>query len=79
MASAVKREAARDAAKLLQELWGRPIPVDPAFIARAAGLRVVEAPLDEDTMGALVKRPGAIRFGVSRAAMQYRLKNLGIE
>lgn len=164
MASAVKREAARDAAKLLQELWARPIPVDPAFIARAAGLRVVEAPLDEDTMGALVKQPGrdptillnesdsptrkrftcaheighfvrraeeepeytrvdlrnsisatgedveevyanefaacllmpeaevrsvskigfsdlemAIRFGVSRAAMQYRLKNLGIE
>jgi Zn-dependent peptidase ImmA (M78 family) len=58
MPSSIKKEAARDATKLLQEVWSRPVPVDPAFIARAAGLRVVEAPLNEDTLGALVKQPG---------------------
>jgi|HubBroStandDraft_2_1064218.scaffolds.fasta_scaffold160157_2 Zn-dependent peptidase ImmA (M78 family) len=58
MPSQIKKEAARDATKLLQEVWGRPVPIDPAFVARAAGLRVVEAPLNEDTLGALVKQPG---------------------
>jgi Zn-dependent peptidase ImmA (M78 family) len=57
MASTIKKEAARDAARLLEEVWGRPVPVDPALIARAVGLRVLEARLDEDTLGALVKRP----------------------
>lgn len=58
MPSEIKKEAARDAARLLRETWGRPIPVDPAHIARAAGLRVIEASLDGETLGALVKQPG---------------------
>lgn len=57
MTSDIKKEAARDAARLLSEVWRRPIPVDPAFIARAIGLRVREVELDDDTLGALVKRP----------------------
>jgi Zn-dependent peptidase ImmA (M78 family) len=57
MTSDIKKEAARDAARLLSEVWNRPIPVDPAFVARAIGLRVREVELDDDTLGALVKRP----------------------
>ena len=51
-------EAASDAAKLLNAAWNDAIPVDPVAIARAAGLRVLEAELDEKTLGALVKSPG---------------------
>lgn len=58
MTSNIKHEAARDAAKLLKATWGRGIPVDPVAIARTAGLRVLDAPLDSDTMGALIKQPG---------------------
>lgn len=58
MRSQVKREAERDAAKLLQATWEGGIPVDPVAIARAAGLRVLEAELKENTLGALVKQPG---------------------
>jgi Zn-dependent peptidase ImmA (M78 family) len=58
MTSEIKKEAARDAAKLLGEVWGESIPVDPVRIARVAGLRVIDVALDADTLGALVKRPG---------------------
>jgi Zn-dependent peptidase ImmA (M78 family) len=58
MRSKVKMEAAEDAVKLLKAAWGGAIPVDPVAIARAAGLRVLEAELDEKTLGALVKNPG---------------------
>lgn len=51
-------EAAEDAAKLLKVAWTGAIPVDPVAIARAAGLRVLDAELDEKTLGALVKNPG---------------------
>lgn len=51
-------EAAEDAAKLLRAAWGGAIPVDPVAIARTAGLRVLDAELDEKTLGALVKNPG---------------------
>lgn len=51
-------EAAEDAAKLLGAAWTGAIPVDPVAIARAAGLRVLDAELDEKTLGALVKNPG---------------------
>lgn len=54
----MKREAERDAAKLLQATWDGGVPVDPVAIARVAGLRVLEAELDENTLGALVKQPG---------------------
>jgi len=58
MRSRVKEEAGRDATKLLRATWGGGIPVDPVEIARAAGLKVLEAELDENTLGALVKQPG---------------------
>jgi Zn-dependent peptidase ImmA (M78 family) len=58
MTSEIKKEAARDAAKLLQAVWGAGIPVDPVSIARTAGLRVLDASLDQNTLGALVKQPG---------------------
>ena len=51
-------EAAEDAAKLLRVVGGAGAPVDPVTIARTAGLRVLEAELDEKTLGALVKSPG---------------------
>jgi Zn-dependent peptidase ImmA (M78 family) len=56
MTSEIKSDAARDAAKLLGP-WPA-IPVDPTSIARAAGLRVLEAPLGAQTLGALIKKPG---------------------
>jgi Zn-dependent peptidase ImmA (M78 family) len=58
MPSKVKKEAAEDAQKLLNATWFGGIPVDPVAIARKTGLRVLDVPLDTDTMGALVKRPG---------------------
>lgn len=58
MKSQAKKEAEKDAAGLLQATWGAAIPVDPVAIARTAGLRVLEAQLDENTLGALVKQPG---------------------
>lgn len=58
MKSQAKIEAERDAAKLLIATWGESIPVDPVAVAKTAGLRVLEADLDENTLGALVKRPG---------------------
>lgn len=58
MKSQVKIEAEKDAEKLLQATWGGAVPVDPVTIARTAGLRVLEAPLNENTLGALVKQPG---------------------
>jgi Zn-dependent peptidase ImmA (M78 family) len=58
MASDVKTEAAKDAARLLKAVWGDAIPVDPVLIARAAGLRVLDASLDTNTLGALIKQPG---------------------
>jgi Zn-dependent peptidase ImmA (M78 family) len=58
MTSDVKKQAAHDAERMLHSVWlGRGIPVDPVAIARMAGLRVVEATLDENILGALVKEP----------------------
>jgi Zn-dependent peptidase ImmA (M78 family) len=59
MTSEIKIEAAEEAARLLTTAWPFGIiPVDPVTVARTAGLRVVDAPLDEDTLGALIKTPG---------------------
>lgn len=58
MTSEIKAEAARDAAKLLSEVWHSGIPVDPITVARRSGLRVLEtATLDENILGALIKNP----------------------
>jgi Zn-dependent peptidase ImmA (M78 family) len=56
-ANDIKAEAERDATSLLRTTWPLGIPVDPIAIARRSGLRVLDAPLDEDTIGALIKRP----------------------
>jgi Zn-dependent peptidase ImmA (M78 family) len=59
MTSQIKTEAVEQAERLLASAWPfGAIPVDPVTIARAAGLRVLDAPLDEDTLGALIKQPG---------------------
>jgi len=53
MTSEIKTEAARDAAKLLSEVWPVGIPVDPIVVARRAGLQVLEtATLDKNILGA---------------------------
>jgi Zn-dependent peptidase ImmA (M78 family) len=58
MSVSARTQAANDASKLLAQAWHGLIPVDPVSIARVAGLRVVDAALDDNTMGALVKQPG---------------------
>jgi Zn-dependent peptidase ImmA (M78 family) len=56
--SEIKKEACRDARKLLEEVWRDGIPVDPVVVARLAGLRVLEdATLDSNILGALIKEP----------------------
>jgi Zn-dependent peptidase ImmA (M78 family) len=58
MKSKVKTEAEKDADRLLRAAWLGGVPVDPVSIARALGLQVLEAQLDQNTLGALVKEPG---------------------
>jgi Zn-dependent peptidase ImmA (M78 family) len=59
MPSKVKERAAEEADRLIATAWPfRTIPVDPVAIARTAGLRVVDAELDDDTLGALIKTQG---------------------
>lgn len=57
-----KSEAARDAERILEDLWGRSptelLPVDPVRIARRLGIEVLDARLDPDVSGALVKELG---------------------
>lgn len=50
-----RRNAAEDAEHILADYWDGRLPVDPAHIARALGLRVVTALLPADRSGALVK------------------------
>lgn len=58
MPTQIKKEATEEAEKLLDVAWPlRVIPIDPIAIARTAGLRVLDAALEEDTLGALVKQP----------------------
>jgi Zn-dependent peptidase ImmA (M78 family) len=54
----IKAQAAEEAAKLLDATWRFGIPVEPVFIAKALGIRVVDAPLGERTMGVLINKPG---------------------
>jgi Zn-dependent peptidase ImmA (M78 family) len=57
MKSKVKEEAERDAARILRATWGSGIPVEPVEIAHELGIRVLEAELDGNTLGALLKEP----------------------
>lgn len=60
MPSEIKIEAANDADKLVKATWFSGIPVDPIAIARRSGVNVVYAPLDEETLGAFLKRPNEV-------------------
>jgi Zn-dependent peptidase ImmA (M78 family) len=52
----VTHNPAQDAERILADLWGDAgIPIDPVRIARTLGIRVVNAELDPDVSGALVK------------------------
>jgi Zn-dependent peptidase ImmA (M78 family) len=57
MRSEVKEEAERDAVRILRTVWGEGFPVEPVAIAKELGIRVLEAELDGNTLGALVKEP----------------------
>jgi hypothetical protein len=57
MKSKVKEEAERDAARILRASWGTAVPVEPVAIAHELGIRVLEAQLDGNTLGALLKEP----------------------
>jgi Zn-dependent peptidase ImmA (M78 family) len=45
----------QDAKRVLAEVWGDGLPVDPVRIARSLGIKVLTARLDPDVSGALVK------------------------
>jgi Zn-dependent peptidase ImmA (M78 family) len=52
------REAGAEAERVLAAHWDGTIPVDPARIAQAMGIRVVDAYLDPDVAGAIRKDRG---------------------
>ena len=47
------------ATELLDECWDGVLPIDPIVVAHTLGVQVLDARLDKDVSGALVKRPGA--------------------
>jgi Zn-dependent peptidase ImmA (M78 family) len=51
-------DPAQDAQRLLGDVWGHDLPVDPVRIAGSLGIRVIRATLDADMSGALVKELG---------------------
>ena len=57
-----KSDAARDAARVLDQVWsstfGVDVPVDPVSIAASLGVKVFTAKLDSNLAGLLIKRPG---------------------
>ena len=54
----IKKEAERDAARLLKATLSLDVPVDSAAIANELGLRVLVMTLKEVTLGGLVMKPG---------------------
>lgn len=53
-----KEDAKRDAEGIRRAAWQDILPVDPVLIARWLGINVLEAELDRDVAGALVKQSG---------------------
>jgi Zn-dependent peptidase ImmA (M78 family) len=51
-------DPAQAASELLEESWDGVLPVDPVVLAHTLGIRVLNAQLQEDVSGALVKRLG---------------------
>jgi Zn-dependent peptidase ImmA (M78 family) len=52
-------DAGLAATELLEECWDGTLPVDPVHVARTMGVKVLDASLDDDVSGALVKKEGA--------------------
>jgi Zn-dependent peptidase ImmA (M78 family) len=70
-----RAEATQEAERVLAEHWDDTIPVDPARIAQALGVRVVDAFLDPDVSGAIERRGGkepSIYLNVSDPANRKR-------
>lgn len=57
MKDRIRKEAKRDAERILKETLRLPPPVYPADIAERLGLRGLEADLDRDVLGGLLVRP----------------------
>lgn len=66
----LRRIMAKDAAtQILNDVWcSRGFPVDPVWIAREFGIRVIEADLPTDVSGALIKDQGQDPIMVLSAA-----------
>lgn len=47
--------ASRDADRIRTGFWGDDVPVDPVLIARSLGITVLNAQLDDNVSGALIK------------------------
>jgi Zn-dependent peptidase ImmA (M78 family) len=58
MKSKVKREAEKDALRLVRATFRRGFPVDPVGIASDLGVKVLESEFDQDILGALFMKPG---------------------
>ena len=54
----IVKQASVAAERVRFEHWGDRVPVDPAQIAGALGIKVVEAHLDADVAGAIQRQPG---------------------
>jgi Zn-dependent peptidase ImmA (M78 family) len=51
------RDPTKDAEALLADAWSGDLPIDPVRIARSLGMKVVDAYLEPDVSGAIVKQP----------------------
>jgi Zn-dependent peptidase ImmA (M78 family) len=47
------------AGELLEECWDGSLPIDPVRVAQTLGVKVLDAPLNDDVSGALVKEKNA--------------------
>lgn len=54
----VRQEARNAAQALLSEAWDETLPVDPVRIARALGMDVLTAQLDDNVAGVIIKERG---------------------
>jgi Zn-dependent peptidase ImmA (M78 family) len=52
----IQKDATAAAERILGTFWGDDIPVDPVRIARGLGIQVLDARLDPQVAGALVKK-----------------------
>jgi Zn-dependent peptidase ImmA (M78 family) len=58
MRSKVRKEAEKDAVRLLKATFRESFAVEPVGIANRLGIQVTEAKLDQDILGALYLKPG---------------------